>query len=220
MSFVSHIFMISCWLHCRKMTLHVKPTGGWYTWPEAVLLIWYVQSRFSSLPAEHKCIFFSFVAMPLSFWDITWYSLQWASVCLFLIHRPPRHRNIFNCIFYSPIYHAKLRTLQEGKWVSQSRLAMNRGNKAHWWIESKVQNERKAFGYHGACGTSHLLIPKAAAAAVRWCLLGVGDPPCLWANTGIGFTLPISISWLSLAAKLESNPGILTPKPLLSLLPN
>lgn len=97
--------------------------------------------RFSSLAAEHKCIFFSFVAMPLSFWDITWYSPQWASVCLFLIHRPPWHRNIFNCIFYSPIHQAKLRTLQEGKWVSQSRLAMNRGNKAHWSIESKVQNE-------------------------------------------------------------------------------
>lgn len=35
----------------------------------------FVQSRFSSLVAEHKCIF-SFVSMPLSVRDITWYSSQ------------------------------------------------------------------------------------------------------------------------------------------------
>lgn len=97
-------------------------------------------------------------------------------------------------------------------------LAMNRGNKTHWWIESKVQNERKAFGYRGACGTSHLLIPKAAA--VKRCRLGVGDPLCLWAKAGTEFTSPLSVSWLSLAAELEPNPGILMPNPLLLLLPN
>lgn len=141
------------------MTVHVKPSGR-CTWPWAVLLIWYLPPRFSSLVAEHKCIFSSFVAMPLSCWDITWYSSQWAGVCLFLLHRPPQHRSIFNYISYSLIQRAKLRMLQEGR----CELALSRGTETHRWIESKAQNERRAFGCHGAWRASHLLIPKAAAA--------------------------------------------------------
>lgn len=162
--------MICCWPCCCKMTLHMKPSGGWCTWPRAVLLIWYLPPRFSSLVAEHKSFFFSFVAMPLSFWDITWYSSQWAGVCLFLLHRPPQHRSIFNYIFYSLIQWAKLRMLQEGKWVSQSKLALNRGIETHRWIESKAQNERRTLGCHGAWEASHLLMPKAATGSggVLW----------------------------------------------------
>lgn len=157
---VAFAFMMCCWPHCCEMTLHVKPSGGWCTWPWAVLFIWYLLPRFICLVAEYKCIFFSFVAMPLSFWDITWYSSQWAGVCLFLLHRPPQHRSIFNCIFYSFIQRAKLRTLQEGRWVSQSELALKGGTETHRWIESKAQNERGAFGCHGAWRASHLWSPK------------------------------------------------------------
>lgn len=50
------------------------------------------------------------------------------------------------------------------------------------------------------------------------CPLGAGDPPCLWADEGIEFIVPISISWLSLAAQLDQHTGILMSK-LLLLLP-
>lgn len=43
----------------------------------------------------------------------------------------------------------------KGEDESLKELAMKRGNKTHWWMESKVQNERKAFGYCGAHGSSH-----------------------------------------------------------------
>lgn len=55
---------------------------------------------------------------------------------------------------------------------SLKELAVNRGDKAPWWVGSKVQNGGKAFGYCGVCGTSYLLVPQAAVAA------GAGGASC------------------------------------------
>lgn len=130
---------------CNR-SLHMKPKGGLAHLATSCTFLSCALSRFSSLAAEHKCNFFLFVAMPLSLWDITWYSLQWATVCLFLIHRPPQHHGIFNCIFYSPIHWANLRMLQKGKW----------GFQHSWqWAEEenllmRSQNEHKAFQCHNS----------------------------------------------------------------------
>lgn len=191
--FISCFFTI-CWPHCCKMTLHVKPTGGWYTWPQAVLLILYLQSRFSSLAAEQKCIFFFFLLLLpcLYLSGILLGILCSELVSVYFWYTAHHGIAVFLTASSIPLSTEQNRECYKREDESLKELAMNRGNKTHWWMESKVQNERKAFGYHGACGTSHLLIPKAAAAVGR-CLLGLSDPLCHWASAGIEFTLPISI---------------------------
>lgn len=48
-----------------------------------------------------------------------------------------------------------------------------------------------------------------SSSSIKRCPLGAGDPPCLWADGGIEFIVPISISWLHLAVQLDQHTGIL-----------
>lgn len=159
--FISHIFMISCWLHCRKMTLHVEANRRM----DGAL----GHKQYSSfgtfspdlaLQQQHTNAF-SFLLLPLSFWDITWYSSQGASV--YFWHTA--HHGIAVFLTASSIPQSTAQNWERYRRENESlkELAMNRGNKTHWWIESKVQNAGKAFGCRGAGGTSHLLVPKAAS---------------------------------------------------------
>lgn len=142
--------------------LHVKPTGGCYTWPQAVLLMCCLQPRFSSLEADHKCIFFVLLLPCLFLSRILlgilhselvsvyfWYAAH-HSIAVFLTASsiPPSTEQNWECY--------------KGEDESLKELAMNRGKKTHWWMESRVQSECKAFGYRGACGSSHQQQPGAA----------------------------------------------------------